>query len=548
MPTLFFVSLFFPVHLLLRSRKRRLLIVCFWNGTSQIPPVCALGIIKDGNLIYTNGYGMANLEYDIPIDKHSVFRIGSTSKQFTAACIVLLAGKGKLNMEDRLSKFFPDFPEYADKITVRHLLNHTSGIRDYLTLSSLKGYGDDDFYEDKDIMKWLVNQQDLNFAPGSEYLYSNSGYWLLGQIVNQVAGKNMAEFAKEEIFDPLEMTETHFHNDHTKIVKNRATGYRPVGDGPYKISMTTLDMIGDGGIFTSVNDILKWDNAFYSSDVLTPDFWSAMTEQGVLNNGDTIDYAAGLFIADHKGLKTVSHGGAFVGFRADLVRFPEHRLSVIVFANRADANPTGKCFQVADIMLKDYMDDEDVSSGGENADPVQVTEFDRDQLVGTYEVRPGIALEIRVQNDSLNVLQKWNGSTYGIFRIQGNTFQIPGNEELKFTFSDIVEGSTSELVILQNGRKTVGKRIPTIDPASVNMDEFVGKFYSEELDVVYEVSMKDDSLSVTVDDNEPERITPYDKDQFSLNYMLMRFQRTGDSVTGFLLDAGRVKDLKFQKM
>ena len=303
-------------------------------------PGCALGIIKDGKLIYAKGYGMANMEYQIPNDANSVFRIGSTSKQFTAACIVLLAEKGKLKLDNKLDQYFPDFPKYANSISIRNLLNHTSGIRDYLTISYLKGLGDDDYYKDNDIMNWLVNQSDLNFKPGEEYLYSNSGYWLLGQIVEKVSGKNMADFAQKEIFEPLGMNDTHFHNDHTQIVKNRASGYVPNGKDNYKISMTTLDMIGDGGIFTTINDIKKWDDAYYSSNVLKKEFWNVMTQQGVLNNGEVISYASGLGIGKYKGLKTIRHGGAFVGFRADLLRFPEQRLSIAIFANRGDASPS----------------------------------------------------------------------------------------------------------------------------------------------------------------------------------------------------------------
>jgi CubicO group peptidase (beta-lactamase class C family) len=517
-----------------------------WDKSNA--PGCALGIMKDGELIYNRGYGMANLEYDIPLDKNSVFRIGSTSKQFTAACIVLLAEEGKLNIDDRLSKFFNDFPEYSNHITIRHLLNHTSGIRDYGVIASLKGYGEFDFYEDSDIMEWLKNQQNLNFNPGSQYLYSNSGYWLLGQIVNQVANKNMAEFAKEKIFDLLEMTVTHFHNDHTDIVKNRASGYRPSADNKYKISMSIFDRIGAGGIFTSISDIIKWDNAFYSSDVFSPQFWSIMTEQGVLNNGNTISYAKGLIIDDYKGLKTISHGGAFYGFRADLIRFPEQKFSVVVLANRADANPTSKCYQVADILLKEYFITEiGVSNDSENTDQNDLSEFELGQLIGTYEIQPGIALKIGIKNDSLNVLQLWNQATYKIIRAEDNSFQIPEIEDVRFIFSDIKEGSASNLVILQNGKKIACRRMKKIDPTTIKYDEFVGKFYSQELDIVYEISENNNSLVVKIGDNKPIQITPYNNDSFLINFGLIRFQRKDNLISGFHIDAGRERNFEFKK-
>ena len=341
----------------------------FANWDSDNAPGCALGIIQNGKLVYSRGYGMANLEYGIPNSRESVFRIGSTSKQFTAACIVLLSQEGKLNLDDPLSKFFPDFPSYADNITVLHLLNHTSGIRDYLQLAHLKGLSENDWYSDEDVMKWLINQTDLNFKPGAEFIYSNSGYWLLGQIVEAASGMNMADYAKEKIFKPLGMNHTHFHNDHTTIVKNRASGYAPNGSGGYQISMTTLDMIGDGGIFTSIEDILIWDKAFYSSETLNENFWDTMTDQGVLNNGDAINYAAGLFVSDYKGLRTISHGGAFVGFRAELLRFPTERTSIAIFANRADANPQSMAKQVANIVLADKLV-ESTDAPGRNKKPM----------------------------------------------------------------------------------------------------------------------------------------------------------------------------------
>ncbi|WP_445666600.1 serine hydrolase domain-containing protein [Fodinibius sp. AD559] len=294
-------------------------------------PGAAVAIIKDGEFVLQKGYGMANLDYNIPITDQSVFRIASVSKQFTAACIILLKEKGKLNLDDSLNSFFPDFPDYAKKITVRHLLHHTSGIRDYLTLASLSGYTASDYYTNNEVMRWLKNQKEPNFKPGSEHLYSNTGYWLLGQIVKEVSSQPMADFAKSELFKPLGMNNTHFHDNHKRVVKNRATGYQPKNDSTFLINTTTLDMIGDGGIFTTINDMKKWSDSFHDSDYLQQSFWDAMTEKGKLNNGESINYAAGLSIRSYKGVETISHGGAFVGYRAYYIRFPEQHFSIVFF-------------------------------------------------------------------------------------------------------------------------------------------------------------------------------------------------------------------------
>lgn len=517
-----------------------------WNKPDV--PGCALGIIKDNELIYAKGYGLANMEYNIPNSASSVFRIGSTSKQFTAACIVLLAEKNKLSLNDNLKSLFPDFPEYAEKITIRNLLNHTSGIRDYLQISYLKGLGDDDFYLDENIMKWLINQSDLNFAPGEEYLYSNSGYWLLGQIVKKVTGINMAEFAKKEIFEPLGMNNTHFHNDHTKIVKNRASGYVPDSNDNYKISMTTLDMIGDGGIFTTINDIKKWDDAYYESNVLSRDFWSMMTQQGILNNGEAIDYASGLMISKYKGLKTVRHGGAFVGFRAELLRFPEQKLSIAIFANRGDANPSRMANQVADILLKDKLIEEFANKDKNAEIDIPKEEFQLNQLVGDYEIQPGVVARLSIKNDSLNVLQTWNKSTYNIVKVSANRFAIPGNENLRFTFSNLKDGFTQTLSVLQGGKETIAARKKEIDTSGINLKNYAGSYYSKELDVNYNFEIKNEILIVRIENIQSNiECTISDLDQFSTELGLIRFQRKGGHISGFELDSGRVKNLKFVK-
>ncbi len=517
-----------------------------WNKADV--PGCALGIIKDGKLIYAKGYGMANMEYDIPNSASSVFRIGSTSKQFTAACIVLLAEQGKLNLTDNLKSFFPAFPDYAEKITVRHLLNHTSGIRDYLQISYLKGLGDDDFYVDENIMEWLVNQSDLNFSPGEEFLYSNSGYWLLGQIVDKVAGMNMADFAQKELFEPLKMNDTHFHNDHTQIVKHRASGYMPASKDSFRISMTTLDMIGDGGIFTTINDIKKWDDAFYSSMVLSKAFWKEMTKQGVLNNGEVIDYASGLMIRKYKGLETIRHGGAFVGFRAELLRFPAQKLAIAIFANRGDANPSAMANQVADILLKDVLIEEVVSKTKKAPIAVSEEEFQLSQLVGSYEIQPGVIAKISIKNDSLNVFQVWNKSTYNIVKESTNQFVIPGTDNLIFTFSNLKDGYAQTLSVLQNDLETKAQRKEEVDFSSIDLNEYSGSYYSKELDATYNFEIENDVLTLNIQDKLISiDCTISEIDKFRTQFGLVRFQRTDGQISSFELDSGRVKNLKFHK-
>ncbi|MGB0424441.1 MAG: serine hydrolase domain-containing protein, partial [Flavobacteriales bacterium] len=501
-----------------------------WNKTDA--PGCGLGIIKDGKMIYGRGYGMANLEYDIPNSNNSVFRIGSTSKQFTAACIVLLAEKGKLNLDDKLNTFFPEFPEYAKKISVRHLLNHTSGVRDYLTISYLKGYTDDEYYTDEDLMKWLVNQDDLNFEPGEEFLYSNSGYWLLGQIVEKVSGKNMADYAKGELFTPLGMNNTHFHNNHNEIVKNRASGYTPTGENSYQISMTTLDMIGDGGIFTSVNDIKKWEDSFYDTSVLSKNFWGMMTQQGVLNNGEVIEYASGLDISEYKGLKTISHGGAFVGFRAEILRFPEHKMSIAIFANRADANPTRMAYGVADILLEKHFDNslESNPSIDENKKVkyIKLSSKKLEKFTGQFwNNADSYSRKIYVRNDTLRYFRNETNES-ALLPISKNEFRMQdvGNADVLVKF----EGEENLTMIIDiNQEETISfEEYESVQYTVKELSAFAGDYYSKELDVQYSLKMEEDFLVLYVDKQQVSPMESIMEDHF-VNSNFGDFQFTRDA-------------------
>ncbi|GGZ95368.1 serine hydrolase domain-containing protein [Algibacter mikhailovii] len=520
-----------------------------WNKTDV--PGCALGIIKEGKLIYARGYGMANMEYDIPNSASSVFRIGSTSKQFTAACIVLLTEQRKLNLEDKLNSFFPDFPEYAKNITIQNLLNHTSGIRDYLTISYLKGYGDDEYYEDDDIMNWLINQSELNFNSGDEFLYSNSGYWLLGQIVNKVSGMSMADFANKEIFSPLGMSNTHFHNNHKQIVKNRASGYLPTDDESYEISMTTLDMIGDGGIFTTINDIKKWDDEYYYRNVLSNEFWTLMTKQGVLNNGEVIDYASGLDIGNYKGLKTISHGGAFVGFRAELVRFPENHFSVAIFANRGDANPTGMAYQVADIILKEDFKDIKVSNNKEieKQEFINIKTSELKKFEGHYwNVAGSYSRKIYVKNDTLRYYRSETNESK-LVPISKNEFKmIDVGVDVIIKFENEHKNQTMSVIIY--GGKPINSEVYI--PKKHTIEELKsreGTYYSKELNANYSLKIEDGSLMLYVNGTKTSPLKSIMENLFSNNdYGTFEFvKKEAGKDSGFRLAAGRVKNLEFKK-
>ncbi len=319
-----------------------------WDRTTS--PGAALAVVRDGKIVYERGYGMARLEDGLANSPDKVFDVGSVSKQFTAACVAFLVREGKVGLDDDLRKYLPEMPDYGTPVTVRHLLHHTSGLRDYNALLSLAGFRpESDCPTVEEALEIVRRQKKLNYAPGEEYSYTNTGFFLLSQIVERVSGKSLNAFAQERIFKPLGMTKTLFQDDHTQVIRDRATGYAK-GEQGWAVSMSNWDETGDGNIYTTVRDMAKWDQAF-TNGTLGEGLTEMMQETGRLNSGKAIDYAWGLVVTEYKGLKVVEHGGAWVGFRAAIVRFPEQRFTVVILANLDAIDPSGLAFKVADIYL-----------------------------------------------------------------------------------------------------------------------------------------------------------------------------------------------------
>ncbi len=324
-------------------------------------PGAALGIFKDGRIIYARGYGIANLEYAFPWSPQTPSRIGSISKQFIGMCIAILAEQGKLSLDENIRKYFPDWPDYNGQITLKHLLHHTSGVREYLTLVELMGKpeGSGYVYTPNELVRTLSRQKELNFKPGEMYSYSNSGYFLLSEIVSRVSGMKTSAFAKKYIFDPLGMKSTHFHDDPNMIVKNRAYGYSPKKGEGFRIDIVRLKVIGDLGVFTTIEDFLKWDQNFYDNKLGngTQNLINMMLTRGKLNNGEVLPYGLGLNISKYGGLETISHGGSAVGYQAQYMQFPDQQFSIVILSNLSNFSPGRIARKIADLYLADQFKD-----------------------------------------------------------------------------------------------------------------------------------------------------------------------------------------------
>jgi CubicO group peptidase (beta-lactamase class C family) len=318
-----------------------------WNRPGS--PGCVVAVMKGGGIVYEHGFGMADLEHNVEIAPSTVFHVGSISKQFTAAAVLMLARDSRLSLDDPIRKYVPEVPDFGTPITLRELLHHTSGLRDWEELLVFDGwriYGD--VVTDADVLAAVSRQKDLNFPPGSEFTYSNTGYSLLAQVVARVSRQSFPDFTASQIFRPLGMRETHFRDNHSEIIKKLAHGYQEA-HGSFEVSDPNLDTVGPTNLMTTVEDLARWDENFYSGRVGGSDVLKQMTECGKLNNGKQIIYGAGLFVDPSCGQKVAEHSGSDAGYVADMIRFPPQHLSVVTLCNLVSIDVIGLTHSVAEI-------------------------------------------------------------------------------------------------------------------------------------------------------------------------------------------------------
>jgi len=328
---------------------------------------CALGIAQNGEFLYKNGYGYANLDWDVPITPTTVFYVGSVSKQFTAAAVVLLSQEGKLSLDEDIREYLPEMPEHDPPVTIRHVIHQTSGIPDMYSVMDQHGLSTWNRFSREEALE-LLSRQELDFPPGERYQYSNGGYFALSMIVERVSGKTLREYTREKIFEPLGMNDTHFHDNPVHIVKRRAMSYEEMEEGKrgkegkempyYQSYQGNFALPGAGGLYTTAEDLLKWDRNFLDNQLGDSGLLEVMHTKGVLNSGEVLDYAFAIREDEHRGLRTLGHTGSFMGFKAYYVRFPEQQFSTWVLCNMGTIVPQRLGLAVAELYLGDVMTEE----------------------------------------------------------------------------------------------------------------------------------------------------------------------------------------------
>ncbi len=505
-------------------------------------PGCALSVMRGGAPVYERGYGMANLEYGIPITPQSVFHVASVSKQFTAMAVELLVNEGRVSWDDDIRAYVPEVPDFGTPITLRHLVHHVSGIRDQWSLLSMAGWRwEADVVTQRDVLDIISRQTALNFEPGERYLYSNTGFTLLAVVVERVTGTSLREFARERLFAPLGMDATHFHDDHEMIVKNRAWAYAPDPEGLFglKNSIPDFDVVGATSLFTTVHDLAAWDRNFITGRVGGPEALERMRGRFVLNGGDTVAYGHGLTLGTYRGLRTVGHSGSDAGYRANFLRFPDQDLTVAVLCNFPSADPGGRALRVAEAYVDGVMEPRAVTTPPE---PVAVPRSELEEVVGWYHGElPAQVLEIRMEGDSL-LFGTGRGQS---LRPLGDRAFALGSSVV--TYHAAASTDAARLEIPGVGRAV---RMPSWDPSEEDLREYAGTWASEELGTEYRLAVEDGDLVVHHRKLEPRRLRPVGgPGVFLLGSSEARFQMNASGIpSSFTLSSGRVWNVRFRRV
>jgi CubicO group peptidase (beta-lactamase class C family) len=498
-------------------------------------PGCAAAVSLNGETVFEKAFGLADLEFNVPNTPQTIFESGSVAKQFTAASIVLLQQEGKLNIDDPVRKYIPELPDYGSPLTLRHLLNHTSGIRDWGTVMALTGAGRGDRVITQDLaFDVIVHQRALDFTPGAEYSYSNSGYNLLAIIVERVSKQKFPAFVEERLFKPLGMKNSSLRDDYQRIVPGRAQAYARQGTGPWRLNMPFMNVYGNGGMLTTVGDWIKW-NAMLDSKSLGAPLVEALETRGVLNDGRKIVYALGLEVSTYKGLKDVSHGGATAGYQTFLARYPDNKVSVAVMCNGTSPGAGGIAAGITDEIFGPF-------PAAPRIEPARVSEDELKKLVGLWRNEKTHApARFIVENG----VTRWGSGR--LIPMGGGQF-IGGNSKLKFAFDKDGKPISAESVD-DEGAVTRFALEKEWTPAPDDLASFKGDWFSEEAGATLTFAFEGDKAFFKQRPATSLPLRPLYKDHFLGERSVVWFTRDKNGkVNGMHAGAPRMRDMPFVRV
>ena len=532
-----------------------------WNHLDM--PGCAVSVMRDGRLAYAQGYGSANLEYDIPISPSSVFHVASLSKQFTAMAVALLVDDGRVSWDDDIRRYVPEVPDFGSPITLRHLAHHVSGLRDQWSLLRMAGWRwEEDVVKQTDVLELTSRQRALNFEPGADFLYSNTGYTLLAVMVERVSGQPFSQFTDTRIFTPLGMTATRFQDDQAAVVRNRATAYATGENGGYRVSVPDFDTVGATSLLTTVEDLARWDRNFYTETVGGSDVLGDLHRRGTLGDGRVISYGAGLSHGRHQGYATVGHGGADAGYRAEFLRIPDQRLSVAVLCNFPSSDPDRLVRAVADIYLENEGSGRDAAGASPAPAPVARaggraasdaiasrsvtgarTGAGLEGLVGFYRREESdTPLHLILREGALSILTGASAGT--LVPVDGDRFRVAGSS----TVGTFDRSDDTVTLRLSGSIEGTFHRHPRWWPLPEALRRFEGSYVSDELGVRYSFAVENGRLVARQRKLGALPLSPTYQDGFFTSGFYLGFtEGTDGAIDGFTMSTARAWKVRFDR-
>jgi len=519
-----------------------------WNQPNF--PGGSIAIEIDGKIVYNKAFGLASLEYLVPNNVGTVYNIASVSKQFTSMGILLLEKEGKLSVKDDIRKHLPELADFGTPITIEHLMHHTSGLRSLHAMLEMAGWRWDDARDNDDLWRFMQRQKELNFKPGDDYLYCNTGYILMALIIERITEESFRDFMQARVFEPLNMPNTYVEDVYYSVMPGNATSYYGSSPNDFSRAVEYWGYVGSGNIHSTTADLLNWQQNYYQPAKGWDKLFSKMETVGVLNDGESTHYGYGIGINEFRGRKSVSHSGAIGGFRSIATTYPEVRTNIIILSNFSASNVGRKSREISEILFPEESVAE-VETTEPRTEPIELSAKQMSRFEGWYWTEEFmLARHVYLQNDTLFFGRPSGTRTSMLIPIAENSFHLAGREDIVLTF----EGKGKNKVMqIQEGR--FDATYESFEPPQIDatyLAQYAGNYYSEELDTYYQLYEREGELYVyharhgefamsVVKDNALR------SENWAVQFMLVQ-RDDKDKIVGLLITNGRVRNARFKRI